>query len=106
MFVNRERELAELERWFSGSRGRFGLVWGRRRVGKTSLLERFAGPKRTVFHTAAGRPVTDELRLLSRSAASLDLRTRDLEARPFADWDDALDTCSRSKSRADPAGDR
>ncbi|MEJ7714923.1 MAG: hypothetical protein WKF40_04130 [Thermoleophilaceae bacterium] len=29
------------------------LVWGRRRVGKTALLEEFSGERRTVFHTAS-----------------------------------------------------
>src|SRR5680860_1122562 len=93
MFVNRKQELALLERWHREPGGRLGLVWGRRRVGKTALLEEFAGSRRAIFHTAAGRPVSDELRLLSRSAREVvSTSARDLDARPFADWDDALDT--------------
>jgi AAA+ ATPase superfamily predicted ATPase len=93
-FVNRERELELLERWWSpGPQGKLGLVWGRRRVGKTALLEQFARGKRAVFHTGAGRPLADELRILSRLAASvLDAGLRDLEVRPFADWEDLLET--------------
>lgn len=94
MFVNRKTELAALSRWWeSAGRGRIALVWGRRRVGKTTLLNAFAKSRRTVFHTAGGRAAQDELRILSRLAAGvLDEGVRDLQARPFTDWDDALES--------------
>lgn len=93
MFVNRTDELAELERWWSGAGGRLGLVWGRRRVGKTALLEAFAGTRPTIFHAGAGRPLEDELRVLSRAAAfALSSGLRNFEERPFSDWGDVLDT--------------
>lgn len=91
-FVNRVDELAALENWSTGKAASLAIVWGRRRVGKTMLLQRFAQDRRVVFHTAAGRPATDELRLLSDSVAALGgAGTRDLASRPFASWDDALD---------------
>jgi uncharacterized protein len=67
--VNRDRELSALERWWSSPNGSLGLVWGRRRVGKTALLQRFARTRRSVFHSAAGRPPAQELQVLSRAAA-------------------------------------
>ncbi|MGK2937384.1 MAG: ATP-binding protein, partial [Solirubrobacteraceae bacterium] len=93
MFVNRTAELAALEEWWDDPGRGMGLIWGRRRVGKTLLLERFAEARRTVFHTGAGRPVIDELRVLSAAvhAASPDDAGRDLASRPFVDWGDALD---------------
>jgi AAA+ ATPase superfamily predicted ATPase len=67
-------------------------VWGRRRVGKTALLSAFADEHRTVFHTGAGRPARDELRIFGRSVeAACGKISRDPGRRPFADWDDALE---------------
>lgn len=69
-----------------------GIVWGRRRVGKTALLQHFAADLPAVFHTGAGRPATAELAALSRAAEQvLDTGVRDLGSRPFTDWEDALE---------------
>ncbi|MGA9285282.1 MAG: ATP-binding protein [Solirubrobacteraceae bacterium] len=94
MFINRSTELGALTRWWDeGATGRISLVWGRRRVGKTVLCNEFARARRTVFHTGAGRLARDELRLLSRATGeAVGGGVRDLSARPFADWDDALES--------------
>lgn len=95
LFVNRQDELAALERWWTGRGPRLGIVWGRRRIGKTALVERFSRDKRTVFHTGTRRPVGDELRTLSRAAAAF-LPDRDLELNPFRDWFDAIEALARA----------
>lgn len=92
-FVNREAELAALESWWDRRGSGLGMVWGRRRVGKTALVQQFAKDRRTVFHTGSGRPAPDELAVLSRTAAPLlGSGLRDLRERPFVDWGDALET--------------
>ncbi len=92
-FVSRADELAALEGWWERPDAGMCLVWGRRRVGKTLLLERFARGKRAVFHIARGAPARQELRALSRHVAAVAASgLRDLERRPFVDWEDALES--------------
>ncbi len=92
MFVNRRDELAALDAWWGSPTGRAALVWGRRRVGKTALLQRFADGHPTIFHTGAGRPRDDELAQLSRQVAAAGLGgVRQVGERPYSSWDDALD---------------
>ena len=99
-FVNRETELGSLEQWWARRTAGIALVWGRRRIGKTALIERFAEDKRAVFHTGAGRPVLAELAQLSRAAADvIDAGIRDLRARPFTSWDEALEALADASRR-------
>ncbi|MDN5859512.1 MAG: ATP-binding protein [Pseudonocardia sp.] len=92
MFVNRSAELAALHSWWDGREPRMAMVWGRRRVGKTALVRRFADALRSVFHTGAGRGQAAELAVLGRQAATTaGGGIRDLTTRGYVDWDDALD---------------
>lgn len=92
-FVGREDELSQLAHWWERANDRPALVWGRRRVGKTALIEQFAsGLPRVVFHTAIGDPMASELSRLSASVRLAGLQgLRDLESNPYHDWRDALD---------------
>ncbi|NAZ80269.1 ATP-binding protein [Kineococcus sp. R8] len=97
-FVHRTSELDELTRWWRDPALGAALVWGRRRVGKTALVQRFtemAAPGRTLFHTGAGRPRPAELQQLSRAVPPALLGVRDVASRPFADVDDLLDHLAR-----------
>jgi AAA+ ATPase superfamily predicted ATPase len=92
-FVNRREELRALADWWERD-SRPAFIWGRRRVGKSALIERFAESTgaRVIFHTGAGRPGAGELAMVSRRAAAVTRRgIRDPLAVPYRDWDDALE---------------
>lgn len=97
-FVGRDQELTALRDWWRRDTARPALVWGRRRVGKTALIQRFADElPRVVFHTGVGEPAGAELAALSRSVADvLPTDIRDLAAAPYRDWQDALDHLARA----------
>jgi AAA+ ATPase superfamily predicted ATPase len=98
-FVGRHRELrllnAELERVTPGDGrpGRCLLIRGRRRVGKSRLVEQFVETVGvpSLYFTAAGAPTPEELRRLSVDMAESSLPGRDLlvGADP-KDWDAAF----------------
>ncbi|MGQ0776341.1 MAG: hypothetical protein ACT4NY_18260 [Pseudonocardiales bacterium] len=64
-------ELAALGRWWRTSE-RAAVVWGRRRVGKTALLQQFASAldAPVIFRTGVGRPAAGEVAQLARQVAA------------------------------------
>ena len=61
MFVGRENELETLERAYDADVFQMVVVYGRRRVGKTTLLTHFAQDKPTLFFTAQQQTDADNL---------------------------------------------
>jgi AAA+ ATPase superfamily predicted ATPase len=58
MFVGREKELAALERMYHKKSFQMAVVYGRRRIGKTSLLNEFIKDKNALYLPA--EEVNDE----------------------------------------------
>lgn len=53
MFLGRDRELSALESEYKAKGFRMTIVYGRRRVGKTELLNKFSEDKEVIFYTAS-----------------------------------------------------
>lgn len=51
MFIGRERELETLNSLYNSNRFEFAVIYGRRRVGKTALINEFTKDKDTIFFT-------------------------------------------------------
>lgn len=98
MFVGRQRELATLESCYGKGTFQMIVLYGRRRVGKTTLLNEFAKGKRTLFFTAQEQSDKDNLADFSRQIGSFfDLPG----ATSFPTWDEALDYLA-DKAAEDP----
>lgn len=52
MFIGRESELSELNKEYNKAGFRFVVIYGRRRVGKTSLITQFLAGKKAIFYIA------------------------------------------------------
>lgn len=66
MFIGRERELASLNERFRSQKFEFAVVYGRRRVGKTTLLNEFLNGKKNISYTATETNAKQNLYDLSR----------------------------------------
>jgi AAA+ ATPase superfamily predicted ATPase len=89
--VDRQQELEALESAAAAGRGQLVVVWGRRRVGKTYLLQAFGERHRTVYYTATQQSAPVELAAFT-DAVRASLGTDGLPAGyVFPDWSTALD---------------
>ncbi|MCK9247646.1 MAG: ATP-binding protein [Solirubrobacteraceae bacterium] len=88
-FLNRTDDLAALEDQWDADGGRFFIVWGRRRVGKTELLSRFADGRRSLFFEATDTTERAQLQALSTELAAAG-DNRLLHEQPVTTWSGAL----------------
>lgn len=49
MFIGREREVAALDRLYESNKFEFAVIYGRRRVGKTALINHFIDDKESIY---------------------------------------------------------
>jgi AAA+ ATPase superfamily predicted ATPase len=87
-FIGRQQELAIMEERYASGKFEFCVMYGRRRVGKTTLINRFASGKRTVFFSALKASAEENLSLLS--AAIMSTASNDVLEASFDSFDAAL----------------
>ena len=71
MFIGRKKELEELGRFYAEDAFHFAVFYGRRRVGKTTLLNKFTENKETIYFTAMETTGKENLEQLSRRIMSV-----------------------------------
>jgi len=91
MFIGRQKELETLTKQYEKDEFTFIPVYGRRRVGKTQLIEEFIRDKKSIFFTAVNKGTyKNNIELLSRAIYE------GSEAAPvYSSFYDALDGISR-----------
>ncbi len=63
-FIDRINELRELERFYK-SKYKVALIYGRRRIGKTTLIKEFIKNKKAIYFLASNRKINYNLNLFS-----------------------------------------
>lgn len=89
MFIGRDSELAVLEELHDSGKPELYVLYGRRRVGKTELLQQFCQNHRAVYYLAAQVRDRDNLRGF-RDALKEGLGDSLVEGIEFPDWSTAL----------------
>lgn len=69
-FINREEELAFLERHYRSKNSEFIIIYGRRRIGKTELVSRFIRGKPAIYLLATYKPIFEIIRELQLKMAN------------------------------------
>lgn len=71
MFIGRERELASLKEFYDKDGIGMTVVYGRRRIGKSTLLAEFVKDKKVIFYTATKVGKDRNLELFSKQVTDL-----------------------------------
>lgn len=71
MFIGRERELSYLNEFYEKPGIGMTIIYGRRRVGKSTLIAEFVKNKKTIFYTATRVGKERNLELFSRQVTEL-----------------------------------
>ncbi len=71
MFIGRERELQDLNRRYQSGKFEFAVIYGRRRVGKTTLINEFIKDKESILYSATETNAKQNLHDMSQSIYQL-----------------------------------
>lgn len=72
MFVGREKELDILNNQFKSNKFEFTVIYGRRRVGKTAIINEFIKDKKAIYFTGVESNAKQNLQNLSQSILSFE----------------------------------
>jgi AAA+ ATPase superfamily predicted ATPase len=97
-FINRESELAQMESQYVGNSGGLVVLYGRRRLGKTFLLRKFAADKPHCYFMS-DRAGESDLRRSLATAMALALKEPVLNSAEYASWYDLFAAFDRFRPR-------
>jgi len=89
MFVGRKRELDSLNKSYQRDSFQFPVIYGRRRVGKTTLISEFCKNKKSIYFVAIQSTGKENLEILS--AQILFALAPEAPKTPFSSFRDAFD---------------
>lgn len=89
MFVGRQKELSELHTRYQSDQFEFAVFYGRRRVGKTTLINEFCKDKNAIYFVGIESTEQDNLTLMSKAVFDHTMPGMDLP--PFESFHKLLD---------------
>ena len=94
MFYCREEELQSMNRRYEKGRFEYIIIYGRRRVGKTALINEFCKGKPTIYFSALSASSQENLEALSKAIYTC--KNPDSSTAPtYRSYEDALDEITR-----------
>ncbi len=91
MFIGRTRELDNLNKRYNSGKFEVAIMYGRRRVGKTTLINEFIKDKETIFYTGIEGNAKENLEGISKSIYALSEDFADTSG-SFSSFQEALET--------------
>ena len=89
MFVGRKSELNEMNRLYQQNQFQFYVLYGRRRIGKTTLIKEFMKDKRGLFFVA--QEANDYMNLVNISKRIYEFFHLPSTLAPFDNWNGVFD---------------
>lgn len=97
-FINREKELTDLETRWRNDTSEFFIIYGKRRVGKTELVKHFIQGKHTVYFLADKRAMIDQLKEIGRLFGQ-EFKDQVIGRQGFTNWLDVFAYIKRNVQR-------
>lgn len=94
MFVGRHQELEQLNQAYQENNFQFTVIYGRRRIGKTSLINEFLKDKKAIYYVALEENAEDNLKRFS-DAISIFKNTDQGGKEKFADFEECFKEITR-----------
>lgn len=94
MFIGRQRELKSLNEKYKNGQFEFAVIYGRRRVGKTTLINEFIKDKESIVYSGIETNAKNNLESLSKSIYSLSEDFSNTKG-SFSSFQEALETVFR-----------
>lgn len=95
MFIGREKELADLNEMYEQDKFQLFVLYGRRRVGKTTLLNEFCKNKPTIFYSAEQ---SNDKRNLEKFSEQVFTFYHETLLESFSSWENALSYINNRQS--------
>ncbi|MCL2099251.1 MAG: ATP-binding protein [Oscillospiraceae bacterium] len=89
MFVGRKAELENLNKYYNRDKFQFAVIYGRRRIGKTTLINEFCKNKKFIYFVAVESTIKENLEIFSNQILSA--IAPDAPENPFTSFRDAIE---------------